>query len=260
MKRKLSPKKLINIIEDKRHILTTEEIAGILDTCWPLDYKDTFIVPGGEALCFRGGGILENGKNDVAKLKAFGEKENASKLLLRRSKINRILAGETECLNEPLTPEAIGQFERERDLIQGGILRAVGPRLDPDDTITPPSPETAGNGKTDNNNGAIILPPEIDRPEARNAFEKALKAGYMEKTLTGYKWTFGGEHGSLARLAYFLYRIYSPKREKVPEKALCKLFNRNGLSDAHTRIEKSKWRISPYVAPPKWVTEIDSLF
>ena len=134
------------MVRDKNLIIATEVIAEILDTCWPLDYKDTFIVPEGEALCFRGGGILVNGKNDVPGLKAIGEKERAGKLLLRRSLINRIFAGETDCLNGPLTPEAIGEFERERDLIQEGILRAVEPLLDPDSTITLPSPETAKNG------------------------------------------------------------------------------------------------------------------
>ena len=200
MERKHTNNELFAMVRDKNLIIAIEDITEILDTCWPLDYKDTFIVPEGEKapkdglgekgryLVFRGDGILFNGKNDVPGLKALGEKEKAGKLLLRRSLLNRILAGETDCLNEPLTPEAIGQFERERDLIQEGILKAVGPLLDPDSIITQPGGETAGNGKTEENNGGISLPPEIDRPEARKAFEKALKAGYLEKTSTGYKW------------------------------------------------------------------------
>lgn len=188
MERKHTNNELFAMVRDKNLIIAIEDITEILDTCWPLDYKDTFIVPEGEALCFRGDGILVNGKNDVPGLKALGEKEKAGKLLLRRSLLNRILAGETDCLNEPLTPEAIEQFERERDLIQEGILKAVEPLLDPDSIITQPSEETAGNEKTEENNGGISLPPEIDRPEARKAFEKALKAGYLEKTSTGYKW------------------------------------------------------------------------
>ena len=260
MERKHTNTELFAMVRDKNLIIATEVIAEILDTCWPLDYKDTFIVPEGEALCFRGGGILVNGKNDVPGLKVIGEKERAGKLLLRRSLINRIFAGETDCLNGPLTPEAIGEFERERDLIQEGILRAVEPLLDPDSTITPPSTETAGNGNFEKNNGGISLPPEIDRPEAKKAFGKALKAGYLEKTSTGYKWVFGGEHGGKARLAYFLYRIYSPQGEKAPEKALCTLFDTTGLSDAYGRIKQSKWKTSPYVDPPRWVTEIDKLF
>lgn len=118
----------------------------------------------------------------------------------------------------------------------------------------------AQNGKGNGQHGAIELPPNLDTPEARKAFESALKAGYMEKTSTGYKWTFGGEHGRLARLAYFLYQIYSPKGEKAPETALCKLFNTKGLSDAQRRNKASKWNNSKYVDPPEWVAEIDRLF
>lgn len=206
MERKHTNNELFAMVSDKNLIIAIEDITEILDTCWPLDYKDTFNVPEGEALCFRGGGILVNGKNDVPGLKALGEKEKAGKLLLRRSLLNRILAGETDCLNEPLTPEAIGQFERERDLIQEGILKAVGPLLDPDSIITQPGGETAGNGKTEENNGGISLPPEIDRPEARKAFEKALKAGYLEKTSTGYKW----KGLPKAAAAYLCEKIYCP--------------------------------------------------
>ena len=184
LKRVYTKDELLQMVSDKDRILTPVEVSKILDTFWPLDYKDTFIVPKGKKakkdlgekgryLVFRGGGILFNGKNDVPGLKALGEKEKAGKLLLRRSKLNRILAGETDYLNEPLTPEAIGQFKKERDLIQEGVLKAVGPLLDPDSIITQPGGETAGNGKTDENNGGISLPPEIDRPEARKAFEKA---------------------------------------------------------------------------------------
>ena len=218
MERKHTNNELFAMVRDKNLIIAIEDITEILDTCWPLDYKDTFIVPEGEKapkdglgekgryLVFRGDGILFNGKNDVPGLKALGEKEKAGKLLLRRSLLNRILAGETDCLNEPLTPEAIGQFERERDLIQEGILKAVGPLLDPDSIITQPGGETAGNGKTEENNGGISLPPEIDRPEARKAFEKALKAGYLEKTSTGYKW----KRLPKAAAAYLCEKIYCP--------------------------------------------------
>ncbi|MBR4682590.1 MAG: hypothetical protein IKP06_04745 [Elusimicrobiaceae bacterium] len=217
LKRVYTKDELLQMVSDKDRILTPVEVSKILDTFWPLDYKDTFIVPKGKKakkdlgekgryLVFRGGGILFNGKNDVPGLKALGEKEKTGKLLLRRSKLNRILAGETDCLKEPLTPEAIGKFERERDLIQEGILKAVEPLLDPDSIITQPGEETAGNGKTEENNGGISLPPEIDRPEARKAFEKALKAGYLEKTSTGYKW----KGLPKAAAAYLCEKIYCP--------------------------------------------------
>lgn len=205
MERKHTDKELIAMVRNINLIIAIEDIAEILDTCWPIDYKDTFIIPEGEALCFRGEGILVNGKNDVSKLRAFGEKEKTCRLLLRRSLINRILAGETDCLNEPLTRGVIEEFERERDLIQAGILKAVEPLLDPDSIITQPGEEAAGNGKSEENNGRISLPPEIDRPEARKAFEKALKSGYLEKTSTGYKW----KELPKAAAAYLCVRIYN---------------------------------------------------
>ena len=164
MERKYTNNELFAMVRDKNLIIATDVIAEILDTFWPIDYKDTFNVPEGDNslkdvlgekgryLVFRGGGILVNGKNDVPKLKAFGEKEKTGKLLLRRSLINRILAGETDCLNEPLTPEAIGRFERERDMIQEGILKAVEPLLGPDSIITQSSGETVGNGRFEKNN------------------------------------------------------------------------------------------------------------
>ena len=206
MERKHTNTELLEMVRKKDLIITTDLIAEILDTCWPIDYKDTFIVPEREALLFRGGGILVNGKNDVPGLKALGEKEITGKLLLRRSLINRILAGETDCLNEPLTPEAIRQFEMERDLIQEGILKAIEPHSDPDNIITQPGRGMAENGIFERNNGGITLPPEIDTPEAKKVFGKALKAGYLEKTSTGYKW----ERLPKAAAAYLCEKIYCP--------------------------------------------------
>lgn len=246
MEREHTNKELFAMVRDKKLIIATEVIAEILDTFWPLDYKDTFIIPEGEALCFRGGGILLNGKNDVPGLKALGEKEKASKLLLRRSLINRILAGETDCLKEPLTPEAIGQFERERDLIQEGILKAVEPLLDPDSTIMPPDPETAGNGKFEENNGGIDLPPEIDTPRARKAFEKALKAGYLEKTSTGYKW----ERLPKAAAAYLCVRIY-----EHPNWGLL------GQFLGFSRLDQTAYQNKYYTKKERpWKSKIDALF
>ena len=234
------------MVRDKNLIIATEVISEIIDTCWPVDYKDTFIVPEGEALCFRGGGILVNGKNDVPGLKAIGEKERAGKLLLRRSLINRIFAGETDCLNGPLTPEAIGEFERERDLIQEGILKAVEPLLDPDSIITQPSGGTAENGKIEENNGGISLPPEIDTPEARKRFGRALKAGYLEKASTGYKW----QGLAKAAAAYLCEKIY-----EHPNWGLL------GQLLGFTRLDKTAYQNNNYTQKEQpWKRLIDALF
>lgn len=252
MERKHTDKELIEMVRDINRIISIVDITEILDTCWPIDYKDTFIVPEGEALCFRGEGILVNGKNDVPKLKAFGEKEKTCKLLLRRSLINRILTGETACLNEPLTPEAIGEFEKERNLIQVDILTAVEPLLDPGSIkFAQPSDGTAGNGKSEENNGGISLPPEIDRPEARKAFEKALKAGYLKKTSTGYNW----ERLPKAAAAYFCERIYCPAiQDPKPEwTILGKFLNLNRLAQTAYQNKDTKGVMS-------WKQAIDKLF
>lgn len=240
------------MVRDKNLIIAIEDITEILDTCWPLDYKDTFNVPEGEALCFRGGGILVNGKNDVPGLKALGEKEKAGKLLLRRSLLNRILAGETDCLNEPLTPETIGQFERERDLIQEGILKATGPLLDPDSIITQPGGETAKNGRFEENNGGISLPPEIDTPEARKAFGKALKEGYLEKASTGYKW---GDVLPKAAAAYLCETIYcKTKTSKQPKwRFLGDFLSINRLDQINNQNSSTK-------TERPWKQKIDNLF
>ena len=246
--RKYTTEELIQIVSDKDRILTLVEVSKIIDTIWPVDYKDTFIVPEGEALCFRGGNLV-NGKYDVPGLKALGEKEKAGKLLLRRSLINRILAGETDCLKEPLTPENIAEVEaeykKERDLIQEGILRAVGPLLDPDGTIIPPSQETAGNEEFEKNNGGISLPPEIDTPEARKAFENALKAGYLEKTSTGYKW----EVLPKAAAAYLCKCIYKhPDWGKLDQLL------------GHSRLDQAIYQYEQYhKKEPNWIGVIDKL-
>ncbi len=72
----------------------------------------------------------------------------------------------------------------------------------------------AQNGKGNGQHGAIELPPELDRPEARKAFEKALKAGYLEKTSTGYKW----KGLPKAAAAYLCEKIYCPAiTDKAPD-------------------------------------------
>ena len=252
MERKHTNNELFAMVQDKNRIIAKEDIAEILDTCWPVEYKDTFIVPDGEALCFRGGGILVNGKNDVPKLKALGEKEKAGELLLRRSVINRVLAGETDCLNEPLTPEAIERFETERDTIQAGILRAVEAVLVPDSITMPPGQETPVNGTFWGNNGEISLPPEIDTPKARKAFEKAIKAGYLGKTSTGnYQWKVSKTLPKAAA-AYLCKQIY----DKPKWRLLGQFLNLSRLSQT---AYQNEWT-TKYKKKRPWKSKIDALF
>ena len=247
--REYTKEELFQMVSNKDRILTLVEVSKILDTCWPLDYKDTFDVPEGKRYLGFRADILMNGKYNPLKIKAFEEKEKAGKLLLRRSLLNRNLAGETDCLTEPLTPEAIGQFERERDLIQEGILKAVGPLLDPDGIITQPGVGMAENGKLEENIGGFSLPTEIDTPEARKVFEKALIAGYLEKASTGYyQWNTLPK----AAAAYLCKQIYGehPKWGLLDQLLGC------------TRLDQAKYQNDNFTNVDKrpWKRKIDALF
>jgi hypothetical protein len=117
----------------------------------------------------------------------------------------------------------------------------------------------AGNGQETAKAGAVKLPSELDTPEARKRFAKAVEAGYMEATSTGYKWLGKGK----VRLAYFVYRIYSPKGEIVPISKVCSLFNTYGIGDSYTQLKQAKWfkdKDRQYTPPPDWVEDIDRLF
>lgn len=99
-----------------------------------------------------------------------------------------------------------------------------------------------------------VLPVELDTERARKYFARAVEAGYMTRTDTGYKWLFGGERGALARLGYFLYRTLCPTNtEKIPQQAVNKLFGVNRIDSAIAQLLNAK-------KPQKWRNEIDKLF
>lgn len=92
-------------------------------------------------------------------------------------------------------------------------------------------------------------PQEPSNERAKRAFAKAVEAGYMEKTATGYKW-----HGSKASLSYFVVQVYNPDGSKeTPFKALDELFGVSRLDSASNKalLEVKK--------PQKWREKIDEL-
>lgn len=96
------------------------------------------------------------------------------------------------------------------------------------------------------------LPNELDTDRARKYFARAIEIGYMAATATGYKWEFGGKRGSLARLGYFVERIYCPTNtEQIPEQSINKLFGVNRIASAITQLHTAK-------KPQKWRAEIDN--
>lgn len=92
-------------------------------------------------------------------------------------------------------------------------------------------------------------PQEPSNERAKRAFAKAVEAGMMEKTATGYKW-----HGSKASLSYFVVQVYNPDGSKeTPFKALNELFGVSRLDSASNKalLEVKK--------PQKWREKIDEL-
>ena len=85
------------------------------------------------------------------------------------------------------------------------------------------------------------LPPELDTPEARKYFARAIEHKYMERTDTGAKWK-----DQLVRLAYVCGKIYEQPR---PISALQKFFGVTKLDASITqagyepkRSDVKKWR------------------
>ncbi len=91
-------------------------------------------------------------------------------------------------------------------------------------------------------------PTEKEKPY----FKKAIEAGYMQETKTGYKWTFGGDRGKKARLSYFIKKIYGDYQQ-IPYSRLEKLFGVSRLDSSTTQLLNAK-------KPQNWSTEIDKLF
>lgn len=92
------------------------------------------------------------------------------------------------------------------------------------------------------------------KERAKTYFAKAVKAGYMEKTDTGYKWTFGEPRGAKAKLAYFIKCVYNPDGcSSTPYKSLEALFGVSRLDSITTSTLETK-------NPQPWRKDIDKLF
>lgn len=66
---------------------------------------------------------------------------------------------------------------------------------------------------------SLNLPPDLNTERARKYFQRAIDAGFMAKANNGYKWLFGGDRGSKARLAYFIEKVYCPAATDLLEAA-----------------------------------------
>lgn len=88
--------------------------------------------------------------------------------------------------------------------------------------------------------------PMANTERARKYFAKAILAGMMMETSTGYKWLLPEGRGNKAALAYFLGRVY--KDNYTPDKELEALFGYSRLGQA------ARNSATPYA------TEIDKIF
>lgn len=98
---------------------------------------------------------------------------------------------------------------------------------------------------------AIQMPTELNTDRTKEIFAKAVEAGYMEKTATGYKWLYNS--GSKASLAYFIMQVFSPDNTKqIPFKALGQLFD-------VTRLDRALDQATTAKKPQQWRGAIDNL-
>ncbi len=109
----------------------------------------------------------------------------------------------------------------------------------------------AGNGPETAKAGAVKLPSKLDTPEARKRFAKAVEAGYIEATSTGYKWLILPK----AAAAYFFEKIYcSAIIDKHPDWGLLgQLFGLLRLDRAASQNLETK-------SERPWKRKIDELF
>ncbi|WP_027449689.1 hypothetical protein [Xylanibacter brevis] len=107
----------------------------------------------------------------------------------------------------------------------------------------------------------IMLPKELDKPHAREAFAKAMERKYMEATDDGkYRWIGTGKKANTSELAYFLGRVYNYKHttygnagESFPEESLNELFGVARLYSSLTQVYNAKRKQS-------WRSLIDDIF
>ena len=100
-------------------------------------------------------------------------------------------------------------------------------------------------------NSPQTIPQELNTDRAKEIFAKAVEAGYMEKTATGYKWLYNS--GSKASLAYFIMQVFSPDNTKqIPFKALGRLFD-------VTRLDRALDQATTAKKPQQWRGAIDNL-
>lgn len=88
--------------------------------------------------------------------------------------------------------------------------------------------------------GEPQLPTIYNTKRELNVYQRAIDAGLMVQTATGYKWG-KGERGEKAMLAYFVERLYCPKGTgRLPQKEIEVLFSVSRIDSAITALHNAK--------------------
>lgn len=107
----------------------------------------------------------------------------------------------------------------------------------------------------------LHLPKELNTPQARKYFRKAIELQYMKAVDDGkYRWIGTDNKGKTAELAYFLGKVYNYKYtytgnagEDFPEDSLNKLFGTSRLYSSLTQVYNAQ-------KPQRWRSLIDAMF
>lgn len=107
--------------------------------------------------------------------------------------------------------------------------------------------------------GRNQLPSIIDTPRAQECFKRAEEKGYMEKTDTGHRWTFGDNRGK-ARLAYFLERVYCPHPEDKMTSGMWRSLEKHfGTTRLDSAASQNVDTAAKQATVKKWRAEIDEI-
>lgn len=107
--------------------------------------------------------------------------------------------------------------------------------------------------------GRNQLPSAIDTPRAHECFMRAEEKGYMEKTDTGHRWTFGDNRGK-ARLAYFLERVYCPHPEDKMTSGMWRSLEKHfGTTRLDSAASQNVDTAAKQATVKKWRAEIDEI-
>lgn len=249
------PKEFAGTLEavDKWHKQWFIEMFGA--ECGPDRYYNTY----------SDGRYLSGAKEGEAINDEKEQQERVLELLCRLRLINLKLNGVG--LNTHLKPQEREQLRNERERVYNeyciliepeGLKRLNEAKIKPTEqlfnsngAIIQDGGDKATEDKFGKNNEGVKLPPELDTPEAKKVFEKAIEKGYIAKNPTGYKWQVLPK----AAAAYLCEQIYSPKGiDKHPNWGLLGQFL--GLS----RLDQTSYQNSATKRERWWKQPIDRLF